>query len=271
MKIEFTGGARGLRAVVSCALVILVAAVLKPAQAALPDEIQVYVDDLNDAGHWSLQEHVNTTPVGDADPDYAGESLARHGTRFTSEPAYGLTPDLEAGAYLPVVLESSGDVRVAGIKLRLKWVPVKPPQESGGVFAGLNGELSQVQRRFDDNRRGFELRPILGWRNERWLLATNPVLEFSLEGPEKHQAPSFAPSFKVARTIAPGIAAGMEYYADVGSISHFDAYSEQKHTLYLAIDIDRKPWNINFGVGRGLTSSTDRWTVKMIIDIPLGL
>jgi len=240
------------------------------AHAALPDEIQVYVDDLNDPGQLGLQEHINTTPVGDSDPDYPGESLARHGTRFTSEFAYGLTRDLEAGAYLPLVMESAGDTRLAGLKLRLKWVPLKPAQDGAGVFAGLNGELSQVGYRFDDHRRAFELRPILGWRDAQWLLAANPVLEFALAGPDKNQAPGFSPQFKVARTVASGLAAGVEYYADLGSISNFDPYSEQKHTLYLAVDIDRKPWNVNFGVGRGFTASTDRLTVKMIINIPLG-
>jgi hypothetical protein len=267
-------GARSARLARSCALActvgLLLPAGLQAAHAALPDEIQVYVDDLNDPGQWSLQEHVNATLVGDPDPDYPGESLANHGVRLTSEFAYGLTRDLEAGAYLPVVIESSGDVRLAGVKLRLKWVPIKPAEDGAGMFAGLNGELSQVQYRYDDNRRGFELRPILGWRNADWLFATNPVLEFSLEGPEHHQAPSFAPSFKVARTVARGIAAGFEYYTDLGPISNFDPYAEQQHTVYLAIDIDRKPWNINFGVGRGLTTSTDRWTIKMIINVPLG-
>ena len=241
-----------------------------PAQAALPDEIQVYVDDLNDPGVLGLQEHINTTPVGSSDPGYPGESLARHGTRFTSEFAYGLNPDLEAGAYLPVVVEANRYVRVACVKLRLKWVPVKPTDGAAGIFAGLNGELSQVAYRFDSSRRAFELRPILGWRNAQWLVAVNPVFEFPLQGPERSQSPGFSPQFKVARTVAQGVAAGFEYYAELGPVSDFEPYAEQQHSLYAALDIDRKPWNINFGIGRGFTQSTDRWTIKMIIEIPLG-
>ena len=260
---------RGARA--AAATVVLAFCALAPrAHAALPDEIQVYVDDLNDPGRTSLQLHVNTTPSGVTVPEYSGESLADHGLRVTSEFAYGLTPDLEAGAYLPLVRESSGDVRLAGLKLRLKWVPIRPPEDGAGTFAGLNGELSQVAYRFESDRRGFELRPIWGWRDARWLVAVNPVLEFALEGSDRHQAPSFSPSFKLARSIAPGISVGPEYYTELGALSDIDALRNQKHTLYWAVDIDRKPWNVNFGIGRGLTSATDRWTVKMIIDIPLG-
>jgi len=263
-------GASARFVALAAALALAMAILPIAARAALPDEVQVYVDDLNDPGQLGLQEHINTTPVGNADPEYPGESVARHGTRFTSEFAYGLTPDLEAGAYLPVVMESAGDVRLAGLKLRLKWVPRKPAADGAGIFAGLNGELSQVGYRFDDNRRTFELRPILGWRDAQWLLAVNPVFEFSLQGPDKGQAPGFSPQFKVARTVATGIAAGIEYYADLGPISNVDPYSEQIHTLYLAVDVNRNPWNLNFGIGRGLTTSTDRWTIKAIINIPLG-
>ncbi len=263
-------GLRSARAVgLAAAVAWLAAAGIGPARAALPDEIQVYVDDLNRPGELGLQLHINTTPSGVTEADYEGESLANHGLRLTPEFAYGLTPDLEAGAYLPVVHEAGGGLRLPGAKLRLKWVPLRPPEGGTGYFAGLNGELSQVARRFDSSRRAFELRPILGWRNERWLFATNPVLEFALEGPERHQAPGFSPSFKVSRTMAPGIATGAEYYAELGAVSGFEQYREQKRTLYWAVDIDRKPWNVNVGIGRGLTPATDAWTVKMIIDIPL--
>jgi len=252
---------------IACTLVLLSCG--PRAFAALPDEIQVYVDDLNDPGQAGLQLHVNTTPVGVTEPDYPGENLAVHATRFTFEPSYGINRNWEAGAYLPLVMNADGGLRAAGFRLRLKWVPIRPAPEAAGFFLGANGELGQVQSRFEINRREFELRPLLGWHNADWLLAVNPVLTFTLRGPDAGHPPEFAPSYKFARTIAQGIATGLEYYTDVGTIADIEALSDQKRTLYWAFDIDRKPWNVNFGIGRGLTSSTDRWTVKMIIDIPL--
>lgn len=241
-----------------------------PARAALPDEIQVYIDDLNDPGRYSLEEHVNTTPVGNETPTYPGETVAAHGTRLTSEFAYGMSRDLEAGLYLPFVLNPALEASLAGLKLRMKWVPLRPAAGAAGYFAGGNIEISQVQPRYDESRRGVELRPIFGWHDELWLFAVNPVLDVALSRPGRDEAPAFQPSFKIGRTVARGISTGIEYYSDLGPIGATPAWQAQQHTLYWALDVDRKPWNVNFGVGYGLTAATDKWTVKMIIEIPLG-
>ena len=57
---------------------------------------------------------------------------------------------------------------------------------------------------------------------------------------------------------------GGEYYAELGKVNRFLPRSEQSHTLYAAIDVDRGPIPFNFGIGRGLNGATDRWTVKAI-------
>ncbi|MEN2262631.1 hypothetical protein AAH971_14725, partial [Enterococcus faecalis] len=74
---------------------------------------------------------------------------------------------------------------------------------------------------------------------------------------------------KVARTLATGVRAGLEYYAGLGRVDHVLPLQEQQHTAFLAFDVDRKPYVFNFGVGRGLTRATDRSTFKWIFEIPL--
>src|SRR3974390_1523492 len=96
------------------------------APAALPDEIQVYTNDINKPHEFGLELHVNTTPSGRSTPDYPGESPPYHGVRLTPEFSYGLTEDFEAGLYLPTVLDADGRYTLAGFKLRLKWLPGKP-------------------------------------------------------------------------------------------------------------------------------------------------
>jgi hypothetical protein len=237
------------------------------AQAALTDEVQVYDDSINKPGERGLELHVNTTPSGRTVPAYAGEIPPAHGLRVTSEFSWGLTDTLEGGLYLPTLLDRDNRFYLPGVKLRMKWIPQRA-QESGGVFYGLNVELSHVGSRFEASQNALELRPILGYRNADWLVATNPVLGYDLSPGYRRGGFDFSPSLKVSRTVVQGIAVGIETYSELGKLAAFAPRSEREHTLYAAIDVDRGPWVFNFGIGRGLTPVTDRWTVKAIFEIP---
>ena len=114
--------------------------------AGLLDEIQVYIDDINTPGEWGLELHINSTPRGVSKPTYAGEIMNNHGIRFTPEISYGITKTIEAGLYIPMARGSDGNLYSAGSKLRLKWLPIQA-SEDGGVFGGVNLELSQVKPR----------------------------------------------------------------------------------------------------------------------------
>lgn len=230
------------------------------ALAALPDEIQVYTDDLEAPGEHGVELHINTTPKGRAAPDYPGEVVPHHGLRVTPELSFGLAPRWDAGIYLPFVRSGEGADYFAGPRLRLKWMPLRPPEGGTGAFAGINWELSFVQQRFEEARRTAEIRPIVGYRGAAWLFAFNPIIETDLAGQHKGVL-MFAPAFKAARTFSHGRALGAEYYADLGRLSHFAPRSEQSHVLYAVLDTER----VNFGIGRGLTGAADRWTIKTII------
>ncbi|ENZ76746.1 hypothetical protein OR214_03485 [Ralstonia pickettii OR214] len=100
------------------------------------------------------------------------------------------------------------------------------------------------------------------------VVGLNPVLDWNLSGPDRSGVPEAVPAFKVARTVAPGVRTGLEYYAGLGRINHLAPLREQQHTVFLAFDVDRKPFVFNLGIGRGLTRATDRWTIKWIFEIP---
>ena len=228
----------------------------------------MYTSDINKPGEFGLELHVNTTPSGRSTPDYPGEIPPAHGWRFTGEFSYGVSASLEAGLYLPFVLGAQDRNRFAGPKVRLKWLPLRVDADGNGTFAGLNFEYSWTNAALEQATQALEVRPIIGWRNPDWLVAFNPVLGFDRAGPAKGDAPAFEPSLKVGRTVARGVMAGAEYYAGLGPANDLLPRSEQEHSLYLALDVDRAPWVFNFGVGRGLTHATDRWTVKAIFEIP---
>ena len=232
-------------------------------RAALPDEIQVYIDDIKAPGERGVELHLNGTPSGRSQPEYPGEVTTHHGVRVTPEISYGLAPNWDAGLYLPFASDGGGNVYFAGPKFRLKWLPLRPAEGIPGAFAGVNGEVAIVQQRFVEARYTLEIRPIIGWRGESWLLAFNPTFGCDLAG-EDRGVFEFHPAAKIAWDVGEKTALGFEYYADFGPVNDPLPRAEQAHTLFVVLDAERKlGWNV--GIGRGLTSATDRWTLKAII------
>lgn len=247
------------------AICILFSMASAPARAALPDEIQVYTDDINAPGEFGVELHVNATPRGRRVPEFPDEVTPHHGLRVTPEFSWGLTRTLEAGVYLPFTRDAEGRVLFGGPKARLKWLPLKPG-DGGGWFAGLNGEYSWLTRNFEPATRRLELRPIIGWKKSDWLFAANPVLDWPQNGPEHGGRPEFNPSAKVARTVAPGVALGFEYYTELGRLGRPAQRAERPQTLFFAIETERTPIPLHFGIGRGLNDAADKWTVKAILE-----
>ncbi|HEY4997858.1 MAG TPA: hypothetical protein VII36_01885 [Usitatibacter sp.] len=237
-------------------------------RAALSDEIQVYDDDINAPHVFGLELHANTTPEGRSVPDYPGEVVPNHGLRLTPEFSYGLTRAWEAGLYVPSSFDSAGRGSLAGWKLRLKWLALHPDEGAAGWFAGANGELSRLQEKFSASRDAFELRTIGGYRADAWLLAVNPVFGWDLS-PGFRGAPDFSLGVKATHDIADKVAVGAEYYSEMGKTTHILPLREQANTLFGVIDLQVKSFGIDFGIGRGLTGSADKWTVKAIFAIPL--
>lgn len=185
--------------------------------------------------------------------------MPHHGLRITPEISWGLARNWDAGLYLPFVRSAEGADFFAGPRFRLKWLPLKPVEGTSGAFAGVNAELSFVQQRFEQGRPTTEIRPIVGYRGDAWLFSFNPIITADLAGEDKGVL-MFAPAAKISRAFSRGTALGAEYYAELGRLSHFAPRAEQSHILYAVIDTER----VNFGIGRGLTDASDRWTIKAI-------
>jgi hypothetical protein len=239
------------------------------AGAALSDEIQVYDDDINAPREFGLELHANATPKGRSVPDYPGEVVPNHGLRLTPEFSYGLTRAWEAGLYVPTSFDAAGRGSLAGWKLRLKWLPLHGDEGAAGWYAGANGELSRLAQKYSLSRDSFELRTIVGYRADAWLIAVNPVFGWSLSSGYRSGTPDFSLGVKATHGVSEKVAVGAEYYSELGTTSHILPLREQSNTLYAVIDTTFKSLGINFGIGRGLTGSADKWTVKAIFAIPL--
>ena len=249
---------------------LLIFVCLYPASArAIVDEIQVYTDDLDYPGGSGLELHLNTTPSGRTTPDYPGDVPPAHGLRITPEFSWGLGHDLDWGFYLPTATDSDGHFHAGGAKLRLKWLPLHGAEGSGGWYAGINNEVSNLTKAFSDSRWNDEVRVIAGYRGNGWLVGVNPIFEWALSSGFRG-SPDVTLAFKAVHDVGSGFALGAEYYDDVGTLANRLPHDQQNRTLYAIMEVERKSWSLNFGVGHGLNTATDRWTLKAIVGLSFG-
>jgi hypothetical protein len=252
-----------MRGIIALAVGAALAVAAPAARAVDPFEIQVYDGSINAPGVAGIELHANTIASGHrtAAPP---ELPPHHQSHFTLEPALGLTPWWEVGAYLQTSLQGGGDYRFAGVKLRSKFMWPSPPSER--LRVGVNVEISRLPEAYDASRWGAEMRPIIGWTSARGkiALAFNPILDVSLAGPDR--TPAFEPALSAAYVIDNLLSVGIEYYADLGPIDGWLPIEEQEHYLFEVINVLAwKGVEINLGIGEGLTAGSNDFVAKTIL------
>lgn len=233
---------------------------------AAPDEIQVYTEETNDPGQFGLEQHINYALHGTQTPDYPGQTPSHHVLQVTPEFSYGITKSLEAGLYVPFAFAPGGYSFQNGIRGRLKYIA--PRQRDDEIFYGLNVEIGRDTVRTSESISGMEIRPIIGFRDEKWLVSFNPILTMGLAANVSHQ-PQFEPALKLTRRVGAGLRGGFEYYGSYGSLSHLLPANQRAHSLYAVGDVEQGGYDVNFGIGRGFVNEADTWVMKAIVALPL--
>ena len=237
------------------------------ARSALQDEIQVYDDEINEKGEYTLEVHFNTTPDGSTTRSYPGQVINAGNTRLTPEFALGLGHNLEAGLYVNTVFDN-GQWNYAGYKLRMKWLPILE-KYGYDFFAGVNVELSNTLYQYEQSRYGVEARFMLGKHIDEWLIALNPILAWPLSQPYADGNPNFSLDARVSREVTKELALGVEYYSNVGVLNQPINYQNTGQMGFLMAYWEGGPIPFQAGIGRGLSQSSDNWTIKAIFSIPL--
>ena len=232
-------------------------ALAHPAKAT--DEIQVYNAGIAAPGQFTIQQHLNYVPQGVKDPPFPGGLISNNSLNGTPEFAYGVTDWWEVGLYLPFAIK---DQQFLSDSFKLRTLFVSPHAEQRDFFYGVNFEFSNTTPKFSQSRFGLEIRPIVGVRNADWEFIVNPIVDISFG---KYGEADFTPAARVARKLGPDLFVGLEYYADFGEIGNFAKLADQQHTLFAVTDFKLGVFDVNFGVGYGLTPASDRWVVKTIV------
>lgn len=263
---DHVGDGRAMRPLRNLLLFAALSFCLMRGALAAPDEIQVYTEELNKPGEFGLEQHLNYTIKGQQTPDYPGQMTSHHVTQITPEFSYGLTDTFEAGLYVPVAITSAGDTFLNGLRVRLKYIA--PRQSEEEVFYGLNVEVGRDAPRTSESISGMELRPIIGYRDARWLASFNPILNMALAGDVSRQ-PQFEPSWKLTHRMSEGTRGGFEYYGEYGALNNLLPRDQRAHSLYAVLDVESSGLDLNFGIGRGFVNAADDWVMKAIIALPL--
>jgi hypothetical protein len=232
------------------------AALGQPAKAV--DEIQVYNASIAAPGQFTIQQHLNYVGAGLTPPPFPGGLVSNHSINGTPEFAYGVTDWWEVGLYLPFAIQ---DQQFLSDSFKLRTLFVSPNAEQRSLFYGVNFELSNSTPKFSQTRFGLEIRPIIGVRNADYEFIVNPIVDV---GFGKYGEADFAPAARVARRLDTDLFVGLEYYADFGEIGNFAKLADQQHTLFAVTDFKLGVFDVNLGIGYGLTPASDRFVVKTI-------
>lgn len=229
--------------------------------SAAPEEIQVYMDDMSAPGQFGLDVHNNFALSAVNVPSYPGEVPPYHLYRLTPEFYYGLSSSLELGLYILSTRQPDENLHSDGMKVRIKYIA--PHDAEKGFYWGLNLEIGKSDLRVSERPWNAELKGILGYRTGNWHFALNPNLDSSLSSQGGPVMASL--DGKLAYSITEKTQIGVESYNELGPLSGLQSLQRNSKSLYLALDHDFGDFDLNAGIGRGLTDDADRWVAKFIL------
>jgi len=229
---------------------------------AQTDEIQVYDAGIAERGKFNLMIHNNFTPKGLKEPAFPGAVESNHALVGVAEWAYGVTDWFEQGLYLPLYSYSPNTgATYNGFKLR--WLFVKPHADDHKFFYGVNFEFSVNRPQWDTRHYTSEVRPIVGWHLKPIDIIVNPIVDTSYTGGFKSL--EFVPAVRVAYNFSSKWAGAIEEYADYGPLRDIYPGREQSHQIWGVVNHSSRLFDIETGIGFGVTSSSDRVTLKFMI------
>lgn len=226
-------------------------------------EIQIYGSDTVPRGQNMLELHSNYTV--DGNPGIINGVLpSRHALHETLELTHGFTDWFETGFYTFTSVQPGMGWEWVGNHIRPR---VRAPDSwKWPVGVSLSMEAGFQRRIFSDATWSWEIRPIVDKQWKHWYFAVNPTFGRALSGNGAVQGFTFGPSAKISYDLTKVISPGVEYYSDLGKVTHLDAFGDQQQQIMPVIDLNVSPkWEINFGVGVGLDHSTDHLLIKLIL------
>jgi hypothetical protein len=246
-------------------LVLLGTGVLLPVPGTAQEnfEIQVYGSETIPQGSTMLELHSNVAALGTTST-VEGVLPTQGAFHETLELTHGWTPWFETGVYLFTSIQPDGGWEWVGDHIRPR---IRAPESwQLPIGLSLSAEVGYQRREFSTDTWTLELRPIIDTQQGPWYVSINPAFEYAIRGLNHGEGFEFSPALKLSYGVTPESRprAGILRQRGPGERVRFP--SQQQHQLFPVLDLDLGPrWEFNFGVGAGLTPSTDRLIIKLIL------
>jgi len=226
-------------------------------------EVQVYGSDLVSPGATMVELHSNFTAKG-FKTKVDGVLPDNHAEHETVEITHGWNEWFETGFYIFTSIQPDGGWYYVGSHIRPRIAV--PEKYHLPVGLSLSTEFGWQRPNFSADTWTWEIRPIVDKKMGKVYWAFNPSIDKSFRGPSQSRGYEFSPNVKFSYDVTKRVAAGVEYYGSYGPVTGFDPLHDQFQQIIPSVDIDfGKNWEFNFGVGMGVTGSTERLLIKMIL------
>jgi hypothetical protein len=239
----------------SFAITILLGTASLPALAGADIDV-VYGDDIARRGEMGTELAARWSKTA-RESDFTGRAqwLA------VGELSYGITDNFNVGIKLPLT-RADGNWHGNGAYAEVKYVA---PHVADGFYWGAEIEAGSIKRIGEERAFVLEAFPILGYRVGRFHLTGNPGIEYSSEGEDKGWA--FSPKAKVSYRLNERHAVGVEYHIDAGKFGDFAPRTKRSEMAYLTWDTKLASQQFSVAFGHGATSASDRWAVRVGIEL----
>jgi hypothetical protein len=253
---------RGMFCIAGWAIVGIALLFSAPSSAQENYEIQVYGSATIPPKTTMLELHSNFIIEGSQQVE-SGVLPTNHVLHETLEITQGFTPWFETGFYVFTTVQNGGWKWVGDhIRPRVR----APEQWHWPVGVSLSAEFGYQRRQYSSDTWSLEIRPIVDQQKGRLYWSVNPTFDKGYTGLPNDLKWQFSPDAKISWDFTKQVAFGLEYYGGFGPVTGLFPFHEQSQQFVPAFDLDVSPrWEINFGLGVGVTAGTDHLLIKAII------
>ena len=150
--------------------------------------------------------------------------------------------------------------------LELRELFVRQHARDHTFFYGVNFEFSVNADYWEPRHITTEIRPIVGVHLHPWDFIYNPIVDTDYTG--GLGGLQYNPAGRVAYNLNERWAVAVEEYAGFGLLRQFLRFNQQFHSIWAVMDHNSRRFlgiDVEAGVGFGLTTGSDKITLKLML------